>query len=100
MDKEQVKRVIGTLASNIRGDWNSIDDRLYEIIDLCESIDRHDLADEIRYDREEICSDGRWFEHWSGPYAWEYEDFATKEDFRCVGVSPNILLHKNQYLKF
>lgn len=59
---------IGILAHSIRGNWNDIHSRLYDIKCLCGKIGRHDWIKEI-VDNEEDIYDGRWFrDEWSGPY--------------------------------
>ena len=68
-DKKEIKRMIGILAMNIRGDWNDISSRLKAIIELCGDIDERDLIDQIENDIDEIYYDGRWFrDNWDGPY--------------------------------
>jgi hypothetical protein len=77
--RNQVKKMIGILAGDIRQGWGEqVDDRLDCIIKLSKMIGRNDWVVEIEANRDDINYDGRWMrDAWSGPY---YVEKCTREN--------------------
>jgi len=83
-ETEASLRIIGALASDIRGDWSNYGDvnkRLYAMVNLSIDIQREDLIDWIEEHRNEIYSDGRTFRDWPGPYGT-----CTQADLKLIDL--------------
>ena len=65
-----LKRVLGALATDIRGDWSSdVTSRLETMIEICQELNEQGYIDAINKNEDVIVGDGRWFrDEWEGPY--------------------------------
>ena len=84
---EATKRVCSRIAEDIRSSWYDCDDRLDEMIKICQRVGRYDLADMYRKNRWYINEDGRYLCNTE----WYYIEGATYADFDTLGLSPEVL---------
>lgn len=78
-------RIIGALAQDIRGDWNSIDQRFFAMVNLAADIDRQDFVDWLNSHKSDIREDGRIFRDDWQERGWPYCT-CTRADLKLIDI--------------